>query len=248
MNQTPNQRPSDDEVLYWLSQDHRPALDWASLDDEQLEAEAAATLHALASTEFQALPADVEQRLLAAATAMATPAVPASVSAPAPAKTGWWRHLGLAWGTASFATVAAAVLALRLATLPMAERPPPASALKQAMHVPLQPGPDLAGEKVQGEVLWDASRGGGYVKLAGLPVNDPKREQYQLWIFDGTRDERYPVDGGVFNVRPDGEVELWIRVPIPVRKAALFAVTVEKAGGTVVSDRGRIVAIGKVGT
>jgi len=73
---------------------------------------------------------------------------------------------------------------------------------------------------VRGEVIWDAQRGGGYLKLTGLPVNDPQREQYQLWIFDGTRDERYPVDGGVFNIVRNGEAELWIRVPVPVRQAA----------------------------
>jgi len=49
-------------------------------------------------------------------------------------------------------------------------------------------------------------------------------------------------------VSKDGELELWIRVPIPVRNAAMFAVTVEQPGGTVVSDRGRIVALAKAGT
>ena len=121
-------------------------------------------------------------------------------------------------------------------------------ALDQAAHYPVQPGPDAAGSAVRGEVVWDPRSSGGYLKLRGLPVNDPKREQYQLWVFDGTRDQRYPVDGGLFNVSKDGELELWIRVPIPVRNAAMFAVTVEQPGGTVVSDRGRIVALAKAGT
>lgn len=250
-NESPEMRPDeqrDDAVLVWLSQDKRRTLEWDSLDADQREAEAAAALFAAASTPMEALPADLEARLLAAAEQYATPA-PATRAAKRP----WWASLGLAWGTASFASFAAVALAVRLATLappPPPAKPagPPAPSQLNAVSIPIQPGPDSTGQGVQGEILWDAKRGGGYIRLTGLPVNDPSKEQYQLWIFDGTRDERYPVDGGVFNISRNGESEIWIRVPIPVREAALFAVTVEKPGGTVVSDRGRIVAIAKVGT
>ncbi|WP_428312521.1 anti-sigma factor domain-containing protein [Hydrocarboniphaga sp.] len=235
----------DDEVLSWLTQDRRNSLDWNSLDDEQREAEAAAAMYALGSLgEFEKMPDDVAARLIASipATAAATPPA-AAVAAP---KRGWWHSIGLAWGSASFASLVAVALALRLVSLP----PPPIPgqiALASPAHYSLQPGPDAAGQAVKGEVVWDPSKSGGYVKLSGLPINDPNREQYQLWIFDGKRDQRYPVDGGVFNVTKNGEVELWIRVPIPVREAAMFAVTVEQSGGTVVSDRGRIVALAKTG-
>ena len=53
---------------------------------------------------------------------------------------------------------------------------------------------------MHGEVVWSAAEQRGYLRIAGLPVNDPKARQYQLWIFDARRDERYPVDSGVFDV------------------------------------------------
>lgn len=235
----------DDELLSWITQDKRKTLDLESLDDEQRELEAAAALYALSTTDIEPMPAHLQDKLFALADQQLDPAE-ARPAAPKPVKESWLSSLKLAWGTAAFASLAAVALGVRLASLPVAETPPQLAELI-GTHIPLQPGPDQAGQAVRGEVIWDAQRGGGYLKLAGLPVNDPQLEQYQLWIFDGTRDERYPVDGGVFNIVRNGEAELWIRVPIPVRNAALFAVTVEKAGGTVVSDRGRIVAIAKPG-
>jgi anti-sigma-K factor RskA len=69
--------------------------------------------------------------------------------------------------------------------------------------------------------------------------------EYQIWIFDGTRDQRYPVDGGVFDV-PAGndEIVIPIKAALGVSKAAAFAVTVEKPGGVVVSSRQHVVALG----
>lgn len=79
----------------------------------------------------------------------------------------------------------------------------------------------------------------------GLAANDKAKEQYQLWIFDGERDEKFPVDGGVFDVGaaqagPNGEVIVPIIAKVAVGKPTLFAVTVEKPGGVVVSKRERI--------
>jgi anti-sigma-K factor RskA len=98
-----------------------------------------------------------------------------------------------------------------------------------------------------GDIVWNAERGEGYLRLVGVEPNDPSEFQYQLWIVDSTRDERYPIDGGVFDVPGDcGEVIVPIRATVPVGDAALFAVSVEKPGGTVVSDR-RFVAVAPVG-
>jgi hypothetical protein len=106
---------------------------------------------------------------------------------------------------------------------------------------------DPASATVEGDVVWDEATQTGYMRFAGLPANDPSQSQYQLWIFDGTRDDRYPVDGGVFDV-PAGatEVVVPIKATLPVRKAALFAVTVEAPGGVMVSSRERIVALAQV--
>lgn len=103
---------------------------------------------------------------------------------------------------------------------------------------------DPAAESVTGDVVWDPETQTGYMRFAGLAVNDPSESQYQLWIFDATRDERYPVDGGVFNI-PAGaqEVVVPILAKLPVREPTLFAVTVERPGGVVVSSRERIVVV-----
>lgn len=110
------------------------------------------------------------------------------------------------------------------------------------------PAGDPAGRSVQGDVVWDARAQTGYMRFVGLRRNDPALEQYQLWIFDGRRDERYPVDGGVFDVRSgDGEVVVPIRARLPVGTPLAFAVTIERPGGVVVSDRSRVVVIARAG-
>jgi hypothetical protein len=99
---------------------------------------------------------------------------------------------------------------------------------------------DPAANGANGDVVWSESRQQGYMRIRGLAANDPKTAQYQLWIFDGRRDQAHPVDGGVFDV-VDGEVVVPIRAAIRVFEPKLFAVTVEKPGGVVVSKRERIV-------
>ena len=84
------------------------------------------------------------------------------------------------------------------------------------------------------------------LKLTGLAPNDPTEAQYQLWIFDADRDERYPVDGGVFDVPAAGEALVPFAPRMPVRRATMFAITVERPGGVVVSDRSRLPALAKV--
>ena len=100
--------------------------------------------------------------------------------------------------------------------------------------------------ETQGDVVWDPSRQEGYLRFRDLPANDPKATQYQLWILDGKRDTRYPVDGGVFDI-PAGreEVIIRIRAKLPVREATAFVITVERPGGVVVSDRKKIAALAK---
>lgn len=91
---------------------------------------------------------------------------------------------------------------------------------------------------VMGEVRWSNEAGAGTMLFQGLPVNDPAEAQYQLWIFDGTRPDSSarPVDGGVFDV-VGGETRVAIDARLPVGEATLFAVTLERPGGVVVSDR-----------
>ncbi len=104
------------------------------------------------------------------------------------------------------------------------------------------PDPLGTGSGMNGEVVWSSEEQRGFMVFHGLKANEAKAEQYQLWIFDKTRDDRYPVDGGVFDCEgPDAIVP--IEAKIRVTEPALFAVTVEKPGGVVVSDRSRIAAL-----
>ena len=105
---------------------------------------------------------------------------------------------------------------------------------------------DPAASGVTGDVVWDQRTQNGYLRFRGLQANNTDELQYQLWIFDGERDERYPIDGGVFDIPPgQGEVIIPITAKLAVRNPAMFAVTIEKAGGSVVSSRDRIVVLAK---
>ncbi len=90
-----------------------------------------------------------------------------------------------------------------------------------------------------GDVVWDNSTQRGYLNVDGLPPNDPARSQYQLWVVDAGRAHKEPVDGGVFDVGPDGRAVVAITPALALRNPVLFAVTVEPPGGVVVSERGK---------
>ena len=62
--------------------------------------------------------------------------------------------------------------------------------------------------------MWSDTAQRGVMRIVGLQPNDRARWQYRLWIFDKARDQKYPVDGGVFDV-PAGASE--ILVPIDAR-------------------------------
>ncbi len=106
---------------------------------------------------------------------------------------------------------------------------------------------DEAAQGASGDVVWSTAQQEGYMRFKGLQPNDPERSQYQLWIFAKGQDERYPVDGGVFDVGSSGEVVVAIDPKIHVDAPTLFAITVEKPGGVVVSKRERIVLTAAAG-
>jgi len=105
---------------------------------------------------------------------------------------------------------------------------------------------DPAGAQASGDVVWSAAEQRGYMRFKGLAKNDKAAFQYQLWIFDKNRDDKFPVDGGVFDVDNEtGDVVVPIQAKLKVDEPVLFAVTVEKPGGVVVSKRERIVVTAK---
>jgi anti-sigma-K factor RskA len=147
------------------------------------------------------------------------------------------------------AAVAAWVLvpspfASRGSDAPAAAAPSPVEAVlanATALHVPWVASTDPAATAATGEVIWDAGTQRGVLRITGLVPNDPRLAQYQLWIIDAERDARYPVDGGVFDVTSQGEVLVPVTARLRVGRPTLFAITLEKPGGVVVSGRERLV-------
>ncbi len=101
---------------------------------------------------------------------------------------------------------------------------------------------------ISGDVVWSDELQAGYMRFRGLPANDPNKETYQLWIFDKTQDKATPIDGGTFDIPADGEVIVPINAKLRAKGAEMFAVTIEKPGGVVVSKREKIAALAKVET
>jgi len=104
--------------------------------------------------------------------------------------------------------------------------------------------PDSPAElaSVQGDVVWNDDLEQGYLRFVGLRPNDPSVEQYQIWVID-ERGMEQKVSGGVFNASADGEIVVPITPSIDLRRVALFAVTIEEPGGTVVPSLKRRVVI-----
>lgn len=142
----------------------------------------------------------------------------------------------------------AAALFVIISYLPKTETPPTelrlellAAAPKDLIELDWTVLEDPSSIDATGSLTWSGERQEGYMVFDGLAVNDPSVEQYQLWIFDDATDTRYPVDGGVFDIpEGGGRVIIPIDPKIRVRDAFQFAITVERPGGVVVSERERI--------
>jgi anti-sigma-K factor RskA len=107
-------------------------------------------------------------------------------------------------------------------------------------------GPGKMNEiKPTGDVVWSDTAQAGYIRLSGLPKNDPNKETYQIWIVAENQDPKTPVDGGTFDVNADGEVIIPIDPKVKVQNPQAFAITVEKPGGVVVSKQEKLAALAK---
>ena len=192
-----------------------------------------------------------------------TPATPTASAKPAVSKAPAPRKSSSFGGKVGwFAAAASVLIALagwwpRLQSGdPMVEAPLASTLEQQRQDLLAQQGvlrrtwqttPDPAASGVTGDVVWDQRTQNGYLRFRGLQANNTNEMTYQLWIFDGTRDERYPIDGGIFDIPPgQSEVIIPITAKLQVRNPAAFAVTIEKPGGSVVSSRDRIVVLAPV--
>jgi hypothetical protein len=227
------------------------------VDADAFETTAAAIDLAFAraeSTETEGLPDDLRARLLADATA--APAEPVTnvtgfrvpATRTAPAASGGFRGFKEwgGWAVAAAALAFAAWLGTREVPAPVVapEVPPTVAEQRQALidGGALQVAwatpeiPAYAG--VQGDVVWSSAEQRGFMRLSNLPVNDPAEAQYQLWIVDPGRDAE-PVDGGVFDMPAapaGGAAIIPIDAKLPIGRPAVFAITLEKPGGVVVSE------------
>lgn len=240
--------PSVDEVLDARARgfDLADETEAFELVAAQLEAEHYRANRAAA----QAVPATLRARLRKMADTLDAPkSIPISrgtkaAARPRAATRDWF----VAAACIAFGAVSTFVL-VRAGSQPVKELPTDptrfVSMYPTAVRWPWQPTNDShVVSEVRGEAIFDPRTSKGLLLIQGLAPNDPAVEQYQLWIFDATRDERYPVDGGVFDVPACGQASVPIEAKLRVDKPVLFAVTVEKPGGVVVSDR-RIALVAK---
>lgn len=172
----------------------------------------------------------------------------------------WFGWLGWAAAAAAVVALAINIWFTRLQPAPEAARgpveAPKALTLAELREEMLRSGvemvranwasPDPKAPPVEGDIVWSDAKQAGYMRFRGLPRNDPNTTCYQLWIFDKTQSKDTPIDGGVFDVTTDGEVVVPINAKLKAVQPEMFAVTVEKAGGVVVSKREKIAAIAKV--
>lgn len=216
---------------------------------EELElAAAAAMLTTLPALNNEAMPAGLRDKVLAQSQQHVRPSGSvtdlasrrAAEPAAAPARSGWFGGLGWAAAAAMFIAL---IVQPRPETASREAPVPVANEVRDALTN--QPGtitvPWAASEfdayaGVTGDVVWNNAEQRGYLRLVGMPSNDPSVRQYQLWIVDPDRDAE-PVDGGVFDVlSADAEVLIPIDAKLPVLSPAAFAITAEQPGGVVVSE------------
>lgn len=174
--------------------------------------------------------------------------------------TGVIGYLGWVAAAASIALAAVMYVNSRPTTVPVVPPVKVLSIAEQAtalegradtLKLDWAPQGDYATQGVRGKVVWNNAEQKGFIRLANLKENDPKIDQFQLWIFDAVR-ETYPVDGGLFDITQatfdakSGEHIIPMKPALLVSKPTLFAMTVEKAGGVVVTDKSRLVVVAPV--
>lgn len=219
--------------------------------EREFEASHASLLMAFADPIPARMPADAKSRMEAIGVGLIAPA-----SRSVPRRTG-----SIGWIAAAIATLIAAVGWLR--TPPAPPTPPVvrelsvgeklAALLKDpaTATVTLAAQKEPAAKGASAQAIWNNQKQQGYLRLKGLAQNDPTKEQYQLWIFDSTR-ETYPIDAGVFDVSQaqidpaTGDTLIPIRPSVPVRNPAAIAVTLEQPGGVVVTTKERLALLGTV--
>lgn len=250
-----------------LSAPEADALKQALANDASVMTEweaAAAELTAVLSTEGRApadeLPAHLADRIVGVGEALTrttrasqpTPitALPTRPASPLRTVATWGGWLAAAAAIAVWAVTARPTSGVKsapvVATTGAALRDSLLNADSSLLRLAWTATADSSARGATGDVVWSAKAQRGVMRIAGLLPNDGKKWQYQLWIFDKQRDQKYPVDGGVFDIPPGAhEVFVPIDARVPVGEAVMFAITVEPAGGVVVSTRERVALLAR---
>ncbi|HEX2838616.1 MAG TPA: anti-sigma factor [Phycisphaerales bacterium] len=248
---TPSQFERLQDLLADRALDALDASDFPELDaalpghnarESSLDVAAGLAATAMLTTrDMDGVPAALEQRLLLSGKAWCE-SVNAETPAPIPFRGGPGLR-ALPW----LAAAAGIILAI-IAWLPGSSSVDPRTGRQRLLATSTDAvtlswkdwdAPEVPG--VQGDVVWSDSAQKGYMRFTNLPTKDSGKEQYQLWIVD-SRGMEQRISGGLFN-GGTGEVVVPIEPGIRVQNAAAFAVTIEKPGGTWVSDMSRRVVI-----
>lgn len=210
------------------------------------------------------LPANLRSRILAEAErhfdAKETYAVSSPVAGAILPASPMWNRLGWAAAAAACIALAVNIYSTRYSNQ-ITENVKPAATPEERLSPSqmrqrlIDTAPDLAKATLgagtvkelapTGDVVWSDAKQAGYVRVSGLPKNDTAKETYQFWIFEENQGDKTPIDGGTFDVNSDGEITIPINAHLKAKNPSMFAVTVEKPGGVVVSERKKIAALAK---
>ena len=252
------------KAMYGLSAEEEKQLSdlqrQAGVVDESLSFELAAASVATGSMErTESLPAALRERILAdAGTHFVKPSrTPVEVTQPRVSIFGW-----LGWAFAAIALIALGLNIFYTRTPreiagPTTPTPTPEKTVtpadmrnalmasgRQLMQATIGAG-TMKDVQPVGDVVWSDEMQKGYVRVTGLPKNDPQKETYQLWIVAENQNPKTPVDGGTFDVTSEGEVIIPINPKVKALNPQAFAITMEKPGGVPVSEGKKVAALAK---
>ena len=90
-------------------------------------------------------------------------------------------------------------------------------------------------------VIWDEETKRGVVQIEGLPELDAEQD-YQFWVVDPNQEQ--PVDAGTIELDETGSARVDFEPRRPIAEAAMFAISIEAAGG-VPFNEGPIILAGR---
>ena len=165
------------------------------------------------------------------------------------ARTSWLAYGGWAAAAVFFLVSAALFRASHGPSIPLANERARLMAQPDTAQASFAALKDEAAAQAQGDLVWSTREQRGFMRFRGLAANPHDKWVYQLWIFDEAQDDRFPVDGGVFDIEAGqgtADVLVPIQAKIKVSRPTQFVVTVEKPGGVVVSKRERVALLAKI--